>query len=124
MDKSFTKVYQKIDKGKSKIGNIPDIIVKDNLPPLAQDTPPIISEAPAQIDSQPEEEKSEEVTKDDINPESNILFTMKVDTQDINIVLDKETTEVKKVEATNDVIFESPVNTVDSQLNTGIPVEA
>lgn len=91
---SFAKAYQK-DKGKSKIGNVPNIMVKDNLPPLTQDTPPIIAEAPVQTDSQPKE-KAEEMTQDDTNPESNILFTINVDTQDFNFVMDKETTKVKK----------------------------
>lgn len=44
MDVSFAKVYQK-DKGKGKIGSVPNITVKDNLHPLAQDTSPIIVEA-------------------------------------------------------------------------------
>lgn len=94
MDKSFTKVYQK-DKGKGKIGSVPNITIKDNLPPSTQDAPPVTVEAPTQTDNQPEE-KVEEMTRDDINPESAILFTMNVDTQDFNIVMDKETTEVKK----------------------------
>ncbi|XP_059067604.1 uncharacterized protein LOC131858389 [Cryptomeria japonica] len=74
MDNSFTKVYQK-DKGKGKIGSVPAIMVKGNLAPLAQDTSPITAEAPTQIDSQPEE-MIEEMTKDDIDPESDILFIM------------------------------------------------
>lgn len=52
MDESFAKVYQK-DKGKGKIGSVPDIKIKDNLPPLTYDTPPITVEAPVQTDSQP-----------------------------------------------------------------------
>lgn len=111
MDRSFTKVYQKVDKGKGKIGNIPDIIVKDNLPPLTQDTPPIISKTPSQMDSQLGEDKLEELKED--NPAPDILFTMNVDTRDFNIVMDKETTEVKKSECIPD----------NTQLNTEIPAE-
>ncbi|XP_057846673.2 uncharacterized protein LOC131056339 [Cryptomeria japonica] len=55
------------------------------------------------------EEKSEEVKVDDIDPKSNILFTMNIDTQDINIVLDKEIAEEKKFESVNVEKFESPV---------------
>lgn len=95
VDKYFTKVYQK-EKGKGKIGSVPDIMVKDNLPPPAHDTSQITAEAPTQTDSQPGE-KVEEMTRVDTNPESYILFTMNVDTQDFNIVMDKETTEVRKL---------------------------
>lgn len=114
MDKSFPKVYQKTDKGKYKIGSVPDITVKDKLPPPAKDTPTIILEAPTQMDSQPKEEKVEEVTKDDINSELDIIFTMNVDTQDFNIVMEKETTKVKKSESIPN----------DTQLNTEILAEA
>lgn len=117
---SFAKVYQK-DKCKGKIGSIPNITIKDNLPPPAQDTPPITTEVLVQPNSQPED-NVEEMTQDDTNPDSNILFTMNVDTWDFNIVMDKETSEVKQTEATNIEISESPVNTIDSQ-NIEIPFE-
>lgn len=93
VDKSFTKVYQKIDKGKGKVGNILDITVKDNLLPPAQDTPLVVEEAPTEMQNEPREDKSEEVKEDNIDPELEILFTMNVETQDINIVLDKDTAE-------------------------------
>lgn len=112
MDKSFTKVYQK-DKGKGKIGSVRNITVKDNLPPPAQDIPPITAEAPVQTDSQPEE-KAEEITRDDTNPEYEVLFIMNVDTQDFNIVMDKESAEVKETDVASIEISESPINTVDS----------
>lgn len=67
VDKSFANVYQKVDKGKGKIGSILDSMVKDNLPPSTQDTSPIIVEAPPQTDNQLEE-KEDEMKKDDINP--------------------------------------------------------
>ncbi|XP_059073527.1 uncharacterized protein LOC131874257 [Cryptomeria japonica] len=105
-----TKIIKKVDKGKAKVGSVPNIMVKDNLPPLAQ------------IDSQLEE-KAKEMTRDGINLESTILFTMNVDTQDLNIVLDKETTEVKRVEATNIEISTSSINIVDSQQNTKEMIE-
>lgn len=41
---------------------------------------------------------------------------MNVDTQDFNNVMDKETTEVKKIDTANIEISESPVNTVESQI--------
>lgn len=44
VDKSFTKVYQKEDKGKSKVGNVPNFTIKDNLPPPTQDTPLVVAE--------------------------------------------------------------------------------
>lgn len=34
VDKSFTKLHEKVDKGKGKVGSLPDITLKDNLPPL------------------------------------------------------------------------------------------
>lgn len=40
------------------------------------------------MQNQPED-KSKEVKADDVDPNSNILFIMNVDMQDINIVLDK-----------------------------------
>lgn len=47
---------------------------------------------------------------------------MNVDTQDFNIVMDKEIAEVKIADAINIRISESPVNTIDSQ-NIEIPAE-
>ncbi|XP_057840184.2 uncharacterized protein LOC131050066 [Cryptomeria japonica] len=76
------------------------------------------------MQNEPGEDKSEEVKEDNVDPESDILFTMNFDTQDINIVLDKETVEENKAEATNVEISESPVNIVDNQQNIGIPEEA
>lgn len=93
VDKSFANIYQKVDKGKGKIGNIPDITVKDNLPPLVQHTPPVVAEARTQTKIDLEEEKAEEMMRDETNPESDIIFTMNVDSQDFNIVMDKETSQ-------------------------------
>ncbi|XP_059066379.1 uncharacterized protein LOC131857696 [Cryptomeria japonica] len=122
MDKSFTKVYKKIDKGKSKVGSVPDITIKDNLPPLAQDTPLVVSEAPAEKENESDKEKiSEEVKTDNVDSESDILFTMNVDTQGINIVLDKETAKEKKFDAINVEKPESPVKNIDNQQNIEIP---
>lgn len=69
------------------------------------------------------DKKTEEITHDDINPDSEILFTMNVDKQDFNIVVDKDTLEVKTSDAKNIEISESPVNTTDSQ-NIEIPTKA
>lgn len=78
IDKSFTKVYQK-DKGKAKIGGVPAIKVIDNIPPPAQDTPPLTSVSLVHTESQPDK-AIDEVTHDDTNPEFEILITMNVDT--------------------------------------------
>lgn len=121
IDKSFTKVYQKIDKGNSKVGTVLDIIVKDNLSPPAQDTPPVVSEAPTEMQNE-NEKISEEVKTNNVDSKSDILFTMNVDTQDINNVLDKEIAEEKKFEALNVEKLESPVKTIDTQQNIEIPV--
>lgn len=88
-DKPFTKVYQKGDKGKNKVGSVPDLTIKDNLPPLTQNTPPATTEAQEEVQNQPIENTSEEEKAIDVvDPESNVLFTMKVDTQNINITID------------------------------------
>ncbi|XP_059070449.1 uncharacterized protein LOC131860101 [Cryptomeria japonica] len=81
---------------------------------FTKDTPSVISKAPTHVETQPEEEKVGEETKDDIDLESEIIFTMNVDTEDFNIVMDKETTEVKKSETIPD----------DTQLNIEILIEA
>ncbi|XP_059066665.1 uncharacterized protein LOC131857899 [Cryptomeria japonica] len=102
---------------------------KDNLPPPTNDTPPVVTEKQdekqakeqvkeqVEVEVEHEEEKIEEVNTENIDPESNILFTMNVVTQDINVIIDKssENVEEKKTEATNIEIFEPPVNTLDSQ---------
>lgn len=59
IDKYFTKVYQKSDKGKNKVGGIPDLTIKDNLPPLAEDTPPVVAEK--QVDEKAKEQVKEQV---------------------------------------------------------------
>ncbi|XP_059077915.1 uncharacterized protein LOC131876511 [Cryptomeria japonica] len=62
----------------------------------------------------------EDVTVDNTNPDSEILFSMNVDKQDINIVVDKETTEVKAVHGENNT--ETP--TKDKGNNTKKQFEA
>lgn len=69
------------------------------------------------------EEDSKEVKADDIDLESNILFTMNVDTQDINIVLDKEIVEENKSKSANVEKPESPLKVVDTQQNVEIQTE-
>ncbi|XP_059064822.1 uncharacterized protein LOC131856883 [Cryptomeria japonica] len=72
------KVYQKGDKGKNKVGSVPDLNIKHNLPPPAQDTPPAVAEAQAEVQNQPiEKTLEEEKATDAVFPDSNILFTMK-----------------------------------------------
>lgn len=49
------------------------------------------------MQNEPEKEKiSEEVKTDNVDSESDIVFTMNVDTHDINIILDKEIAKEKK----------------------------
>lgn len=55
-----------------------------------------MAKAPVEICDQHEERKLEEVKTNNIDPEWNILFTMNVDTQDINIVVDKTSENVEK----------------------------
>lgn len=55
------------------------------------------------------------ITHDDTNPKSKILFTMSVDTQYINIVVDKETTEVKADDVKDKKVSEILAHTVNSQ---------
>lgn len=87
------KVYQKDkDKGKGKVGGIPNIKVTDNLPP------PSITLS-IQIDATTDT-KAMETRHEDTNPESKIMYTMNIDTQKVNIVVDKETTDEKKYVAT------------------------
>lgn len=79
------KVYQKDkDKGKGKIGGLPNIKVIDNLPPPIF-TPPIQIDATLAIEDV-------ETPHEDTNPKLEILYTMNIDTQEVNIVVDKETT--------------------------------
>ncbi|XP_059064268.1 uncharacterized protein LOC131856491 [Cryptomeria japonica] len=101
------QVYQKGDKGKNKVDNVPDLTIKDNLPPPAQDTPPVAVEAQAEVQNQPTKKTSEEQKLTDVvDPESNVLFTIKVDTQDINITMDDTSIpEIGKDHPTN-----TPVN--------------
>lgn len=85
------RVYQKYkDKGKDKVGGPPNLKIMDNLPPSHSDTPPVET-----IDTQPLTE-SMETPHEDTNPESEILYTMNIVTQEVNIVVNKETTEDKK----------------------------
>lgn len=51
-----------------------------------------------------------ETPQEDTNPESKILYTMNIDSQEVNIVVDKETTEDKK----KDMATKSP--TVDVEI--------
>ncbi|XP_059064685.1 uncharacterized protein LOC131856779 [Cryptomeria japonica] len=138
IEKSFTKLYQKSDKGKNKVGGILDLTIKDNLPPPVEDTPPVVAEKQVeekekdqvkeQVEAQVEheEEKTKEVNTENIDSESNILFTMNVDTHDINVIINKysENVEEKKTEATTIEISESSINTVDSQQNIEKLIEA
>lgn len=108
MDKTF-KVYQKDkDKGKGKVGGVPPIQITDNLPPPAQDIPPVHTVNPSDMGT-------EDVILDNTNPDSEILFSMNVDKQNINIVVDKETAEVKAYDVKNSKVSEILAHTIDSQ---------
>lgn len=79
------KVYQKErDKGKGKVGGPLRIKVKDNLSPLPQITSPVKT-----TEDQPADES---MNIKDTNPNPEVLYTVDVDTQKINIVVDKDTT--------------------------------
>lgn len=108
----ISKVYQK-DKGKCKIGGVPSIKVTDNIPPLAQDTPPLTSTSLVHT-ADPLDMDTNSMTHDDTNPESEILFTMNVDTHNINIMVDKETIEVKEDDLKDNKVSKIPTHIVDS----------
>lgn len=65
---------------------------------------------------------TEDVTLDNTNPDSAILFSMNIDKQNINIVVDKETTKVKADDVKVSKVFEIPMHTIDSQ-KTKITIE-
>lgn len=66
--KKTFKVYQKDkDKGKEKIGGVPNIKITDNLPPPPLANAPVQSEDPPVINT-------EGITHDDTNLESEILL--------------------------------------------------
>lgn len=103
------RVYQKDkDKGKGKIGGPPSIKVIDNLPPPPSDTPPTQT-----VDTPPvmDNVESMETTHEDPNPNSEVLYTMNIDTQEVNIVVDKETIEKR------DVATEPPTKKIAVETN-------
>lgn len=59
IDKCFTKVYQKCDKGKNKVSSIPKLTIKDNLPPPVEDILPVVEEK--QVEEQAKEQVKEQV---------------------------------------------------------------
>lgn len=80
------KVYQKDkDKGKGKVSGPPSIKIRDNLSPPPLVTPPVTT-----TEDQPTDE-SMDVSQEDTNPNSEVLYTIDVDTQKVNIVVDKST---------------------------------
>lgn len=81
------KVYQKDkDKGKGKVGGPPSIKIKDNLSPPPLITPPVTT-----IEDQPIDD-SMDVSQEDTNPNPEVLYIVDVDTQKVNIVIDKDAT--------------------------------
>lgn len=60
--------------------------VTDNLSPPASDTPSIET-----VDTPPVTNNIEsmETTHEDTNPNSEVLYTMNIDTQEVNIVVDR-----------------------------------
>lgn len=98
------KVYQKDkDKGKGKVGGPPSIKVKDNLPP------------PVKIAIPKNQPAAESMHAEDSNTNHEVLFTINVDTQNINITVDKDPSEK------SDMAKEPPVtgNTEQSTADTG-----
>lgn len=98
------KVYQKDeDKGKGKVGGPPSIKITDNLPPPFQDTPSVTT-----IDDQLADE-SMDISQEDTNPNSEVLYIVDIDTQKVKIMVDKDTT------GKTDMASESPVtNNMDN----------
>lgn len=79
------KVYQKDkDKGKGKVGGPPSIKVKDNLPP-----PPLIT---LLVTTTEDQLANESMDIEDTNPNPKVLYIVDVDTQKVNIMIDKGTT--------------------------------
>lgn len=86
------KVYQKDkDKGKGQVGGPPSLKITDNLPPPRFDTPPVET-----IDTQLKIE-SMDTPQEDTNPDFEVLYTMNIDTNEVNLVVDKESTKKKDV---------------------------
>lgn len=107
--KKTFKVYQKDkDKGKGKVGGIPNLKISDNLPPLVDTALVHIVDTPAT--------DSVGITHDDTNPKSEILFTMNMDTQEVNNVVDKDNTEVKNDIADSGNIVEQPTDNVEVEM--------
>lgn len=104
-------IYQKDrDKEKCKVGGLPNIKVTDNLPPPLVTTPtPRIYRLLKNVDT----------THEDTNPESEILFTMNIDTQEVNIIVDKDITKIKNNIANNENIAEQPIENIE----VGIQIE-
>lgn len=75
------------------------------------DTALVHSEDPPVIDT-------EGISHDDTNPELEILFTMNVDTQEVNIVVDKDNSEFKSDNIDNSNIAEEPVQTIETETST------
>lgn len=73
------------------------------------DTVPVHTDDPPVIDT-------EGVTHDDTNLESKILFTMNVDTQEVNIVVDKDNTEVKVDNVDSGNISKKPIEIVEVEI--------
>ncbi|XP_059069861.1 uncharacterized protein LOC131859797 [Cryptomeria japonica] len=83
-EKKEEKERQKIDKSFTKAEEHAEIQVEEQA----------TEQVETQVDH--EEEKMEEVNTENIDPKSNIMFTMNVDTQDINVVIDKSSKNIKK----------------------------
>lgn len=107
------RVYQKDrDKGKGKVGGSPSLKITDNLTPPPSDTP--LLEA---IDNQ-SATKSMETPLEDTNLEFEVLYTMNIDTQEVNVVVDREATQDKK----KDVTTESSTVDVEVEVNDTIHI--
>lgn len=103
------KVYQKDrDKGKRKVGGPPLLKITDNVLSPPVDTPPVDT-----TDSQLTT-KSIKIPFEDTNLEFEVLYTINIDAQEVNVVVDRQTTEDKR----KDVTTKSPVTAVDVNINT------
>lgn len=104
------KVYQKDkDKGKGKVGGPPSLKIKDNLSPPPLITPPVTTTEDKPID--------ESMGIEDTNPNPEVLYIVNIDTQKINIVLDKDTTDK------TDMASEPPVTNITDDIEKPIETE-
>lgn len=108
------KVYQKEKgKGKGKAGGPLSIkVTSDTLPVVNIDTPPTTNNV-----------ESMETTHEDTNPDLEVLYTINIDTQEVNIMVDKESTEKRDVATeplVENIVVETHVEDTVGNIEIGI----